>query len=586
MTDALLNPPARLSHGLQLALVVVVAAVLTASIGQLATLVFGLGTLALFLGGFWAFSREAWVSTALGTVAVLLGALGLLWTTLWVLLGGAAAPSGRGLLLSVAVSLAALGGVVAVVIDLVPDRVTDRDGPAMVALLAVGGLAAGLVVAIVVVRLGLASLFGTSVSSLTAAAGVAMGDAMTRNTLARLASAVLLLGLALWYATRLAALPLARRVGPALVPRMADRRRAASGDAPRASGDDTPDDTDSSPGPIAGRRGFGPAWYTGVRLGGAGLFYLGAGAFVLALTPEFQPVARTHPIVVSLGSLTPRSVALQGALLRLLGGMLVLRLGHAIAWRGRRVNWAAYERRLGYAGGALLVVTAAGLLGRPVVEAIRAVPALQLVPMGEAGPAVVATDTGIRVARSGVVTLEPRPTVFDGWFDGFVDLLGPAVFGMGLLWVVVVVSVLVLVAATMVVAGARLSRPGAGIGLLFVAIAGASVLGTPVLTAFAAGAGSLLAWELYAYGRSLDDQLDDRAATATAELVHLGGGGVTVGAAVVLTLVGLAAVRSVPSSGATWQAFAALVLSTVALVLGLLYLGLRGDGVSASPDLG
>lgn len=595
MTDALLKPPARFSHALLLALVLGVAGLLAASIGHLPTLAFALVTLVVFLAGFWAFSRGRWVYTAVGTIAVVLGAFLIPLTAFWALIGAVSAPSGGGILLSLAVAFGIVAGVVAVVGDLVPSRVTDQDGPAVVAWLYTAGIATGVCIAIVGVQLGLTSLFGESISSLVSQTGDLAFDTTTRNPITGMGSLALLVGAGLWYATRLLALPLGRRFRRGVAVRLtmlADQGQGAGsgdgvdggepGDEPEATTTDSLSDEPT----ITALLGLGAGWAKVPRFVGAGLFYLGLGAFVAGVTPELQPVATDQPVAQTIGGILGSSSGPQRSLVTVLSVLVVLRLGHAVAWRGINVNWTANERRLGYGIGSLLAVLGAGLWGREVVRFLLATPALQFVPMGESGPVVVATSSGVRFTEVGStgITFAPQPAVFPGWFDGLVDLLGPSVFGFGLLAVVILLSLAVLVVSTMAVAGARLTRPGAGIGLLFVSAAGAAVLGAGGLVAFTAGAGALLAWELYTYGGSLRRQLDPGASTVTAELVHLAASAGVIGVAVAVTLAGARAVRHVPTAGAPWQVFGALLLSVTALSLGLLYLGLRGEGQRAVGD--
>ncbi len=75
MRDGYLEPPARFSHGLLLVVALLIAICLAILIGQHPTLYLGLVTIALFLGGFWAFSRGAVWLTAMGTVTVLMGGI-------------------------------------------------------------------------------------------------------------------------------------------------------------------------------------------------------------------------------------------------------------------------------------------------------------------------------------------------------------------------------------------------------------------------------------------------------------------------------------------------------------------------------
>lgn len=579
MTDALLDPPARVSHALMLALVFAIAGLLSVAIGHLPTLVVGLGTLVAFLVAFWAFSRDAWAFTALGTGAMAVASIGVLVTTLWAVLGAIAGPGAGAVLLSLAVSLSVLGGVVAVVLGLVPSRVTDQDGPALTALLAIAGLSIAFAVVIVAIRLGLAGLFGTSVSSLMTAAREVSFGAMSTNSLTNAGSLGLLAGAGLWYAARLAGLPLSRRLGRGVWVRWAmlvEREVLPDlGIVPRA---DSETNEHREAGSLPDLFGIDPRWGNLPRWLGAGLFYLGFGALAFGLTPEFQSVADELAIVETLGSILGSSVAVQQLLVDLLVWMVGLRIGHATAWRGLHVDWTTNRARLGYGGGAMVVVLLAATQGRTVVDFLRSTPAFQLVPMGDSGPVVVATEAGVEFAAASGLTIEPRPAVFSGWFDGFVTLLGPAVFGIAALAVVVLLGTVLLIIATIFVAGPRLSRPGAGVGLLFVASAGAAVLGAGEVIAFAGGAGALVAWELYTYGGSLSAQLDAEASTVTAELVHLGASLVLVGAAVLMTLLGVRVVGYVPSPAETWQGVGALTLSLSALALGLLYLGLRDDG--------
>lgn len=588
MTERTLKPPARFSHGVLVTLVLAIALLLTGAIGQRPTLLIGSVTLVVFLAGFWAFSREQWFYTAGGTVAVILGGFGVLLTGARLVLGALGAPTAISALMSAVVTLAVLASVVAVAGDLIPTTVTRQDGSAIVGLVYGGGLAGTIVVTITALQLSVASLFGQSASSVVETNLEWLLAAMTLNPVARAGSLALIAGVGLWYATRLWTLPLGRRLSRGVALRWAELNAGDAGagsegaigaEDGKVEGETATRGPDSRPPTISSVLGRGARFPAALRWTGAAAFYLGLGALILGLTPEMQGAIEGHPVAMTLGSVLGEAAGTHRSLLRLIVTLGGLRVAHAIAWRGLNVDWAASGRRLGYGIGGVVVVVGAALAGQYVVEFLLETPALQLVPMGETGPVVVATDAGLQPAESGLAgfSLEHRPEVFEPWFGRLVELLSPAVFGIGLLTIGVASSVLVLVVATMAAAGAGLTRPGAGIGLLFVASAGGAVIGVNERLALGAGSAALIAWELYTYGGSLNRQLDPKASTLSAELVHLGASVVLVGIAIILTLAGLRAVRAVPTPPTEWQVMGALALSLTVSVLGLLYLGLWGD---------
>lgn len=588
MTERMLKPPTRFSHLLLLALVLAIGGLLTGAIGQRPTLVAGLTTLSLFLGGFWAFSRDAWVYTAVGTVLVGLGALGLLVTAVWGLLGSLAAPSMGSAVLSLGVTLAVLGALVGVVGDLVPTRVTNQDGPAIVALVYTGGLAVGIVAIVSAVQLGAARVFGSTATSIIDTNLELLLRVVTSNPVARAGSFALLGGAVLWYAAKLWKLPLGRRLSRGLALRwtllraddgVSERTGKTDGTGISTEVRSGANEAGSAPQTVTQAFGFGHRVAAAPRWIGAAAFYLGLGALVIGLAPEMQRTISEHPAARAIGSVLGESAATQRSLIEVLLVLGGLRIVHIVAWRGLNVDWAASGRRLGHGMGAAITVLGAGVSGGSIVGFLLQTPGLQFVPMGGSAPVVVATEAGLKFGGSGLagVGLERRPDVFETWFGGVVELFSPAVVGVTFLAVLVSLSMFVLVLATIAAAGAGVTRPGAGIGLLFVASAGVAVIGASTMLAFGTGAAALLAWELYTHGGSLNRQLDPRASTITAELVHLGASVVLIGLAVVVALAGLWGVRLVPTPETQWQVMGALALSVTALVLGLLYLGLWGD---------
>lgn len=592
MTDATLNPPARFSHGLLLTIVVVIAIGLSGAIGQRPTVFVAIGTLALFLVGFWAFSQETVLLTAAATLAVQVGGVGVLVTAAWAFIGAFSAPSLSGFLLNIGVTLALVSGVVAVVGEIVPTPVTNQDGPAIVALLYGGGLATTLVSTVVALQLGAASLFGRTTPVLVGETVTLLFDLATANPVARAGSLTLLAGAVLWYVHRLVQLPLARRLIRALTHRSSIATQEQWGQRSDATDDRVHGEPGVSRGgksfrwAIGGAVGLGQRAATASRWVGAGAFYLGLTILVVSLAPDVQPIVRTHPIARMLGSVLGPDATPQQFLGTVLAALFGLRVTHELVWHGLNIDWAASGRRLGYVAGTILALGGAGLAGRPVIEGLLAVPPLQVVPMRESAPVVVATESGVQFVNFGLqgLQLQPQPAIFEPWFDGFIQIFGPALIGVAAFAVAIWLGTLLLVIGTIGAGGARLTRPGMGIGILFVAAAGGAALGAPQWVAFAAGAGALLAAELYTHGGSLTNQLDSEASTLTAELVHLGASVVLIGGAVFLTLLATRAVQFVPTTAAQWQVFSALTLSLSALALGVLYLGLRGDQADPSGE--
>ncbi len=456
-----------------------------------------------------------------------------------------------------------------------PKTITEQDGPTIVAMMYGEGLALGVAVAVTSIQLGLAGLLGESTADLITGGADLLVEAATLNPITRAGSVGLLAGASLWYLIRLSRLPLSRRLRQGVAIRMArETSRLQTERWTARKSQDAPT--------VSGVVGFGNWLPLSLRIIGATLFYFGVGIVALGLTPEFQTAATTHPIATTMGSMLGLSGALQRSLAGLLLGLVGLRLAHTLVWRALRVEWTAYGHRLGYVSGSLLAVLGGALAGPPTVEFFLGTPALKHIPMTDSGPAVMPTESGIRLAEAGLsgLELQNRPELFDAWFQGLVSLTGPAIVGIWLLAVALALAILVLLVATIMAAGARLTRPGAGIGLLFLGAAGATVIGASDSLAFAAGAGALLAWELYAYGAGLHRQLDPEATTLTAELVHLSVSVLLIGIAIGVTVLASRATQLVPVTQTEWQLFVALGLSITALLVGLLYLGLHANGAT------
>lgn len=569
MTEQYLKPPARFSHGLLLGLSLAVAAALASAIGQLPTLVVGLATAGCMLGGFWGVGREAWIWIAAGSVLVLVGAVGLVATPLLALAMASVAPTSVGVALRSVVALALLGGVLAILGDLVPDDVTTQDGPAFVAMLYGGALATGLVLVLAGVQLGVAALFGSSVSATGRAAAAILVGAASANWLTWVGSLVGLLGGCLWLGSRVAWLPLVSRGRRWLRRRV--RRDPGDGDG---AGTDEPAARTAPTDAARSRR-----WRRALRLVGDGLFYGGLAAVLYGASPVTTvgppPVAAVRPTLESLMT----SIAIQTALGWLFVGLLGLGGAHWIAWRARHVDWSAHYRRTAHLAGAGSLVLVVAVLAGPLTAFLLATPSIQYVPMAPSGPLLAGAEGVIELtlADPASLTIQHDPAVFVGVVETLRDLVGPAVLGIALVGLVVDLGTVLLVVVGIGAESSRLARPRSGIGLLFVGATLGALLGIPLLVAVGAAAAALLALDLHALGAGLAAQFDPAAPTLTGEIVHVVTNAFVAGLVVGLALFGLRAVERIPIPDAQWQLFGALALSLLAALLSLLVLGFRGD---------
>lgn len=596
MTEQFLKPPARFSHGLLFVLCSGIALVIGAAVGQLVTVIIGFATAGVFLGGFWAFSRESWLFTVAGSIAIIGGGIGLVVTPVLAVVLAMSAPTVRGMLIWSAVPLVLVGGVMAVVSDLVPSEVMNQDRPALIALLYAGGIATGLFVTVTAVRLGLAIVFGPPLSSTLLLSGEVLLAFITLNGFTRFGSLAFLVGCCLWFGTRLTRLPFVRRAGRWLAVQW---REGAAGESPRdapaamrqraqrataaATGAETDGPTATelqSDAPlIRDVLGVGRGWSQATRLAGVLLLCVGLVALIIGSSPDTRLVATRHPIGhvlrVLLGSTTAPQAFLGGFAIAL----IVLRLGHAVAWRAVHVDWSAHKKRLAYLGGGITVLLGAVVVARPLVAALLATPALHYVPVGRSGPVITVTEQAFRITQfdPAAVTVQRRSELFVSLVRHLVQRVGAPILGLGLLAVLVDISIVLLPSVWLGAASSRLSHPTSGIGLLFIGTVGGAVLGIPLVLAFSVAAVTLLAWDIHTLGASLAMQLDTEASTLRGELVHLIADLFAIGIVIGLTLVGAEAVRFVPVPDEQWQIFGALVLSFLAALLSFLVLGLRGD---------
>lgn len=592
MSNQYLKPPARFSHGLTLVVAIGTALAVGGAIGQLPTLALGFVTLGLFLGAFWAYSTGSVPLTMVGTIAVVFAALALLVTPIVALaVAAGTATTVVDLLLRFLVPVLLLGGVGAIAFDLVPEAVTDQDGPALVGLLYACGISTGVFVGVAAAQFGLATVFGTTLSTSVDLGRQAGLELLRYDPITRVGGFLLLVGWVLWYGQRVAGLPLierslrrtGRRIHAALGDRLDRRLRGEDATEPRGSARGEQTDSPTSAAlrltSIASRM-EAVDWSRVANVLGAVSFWAGFVLVVAGHTPDVRAVAGYDAArLLAGGTLGP--VLDRHLLLAWLGlGVVGIRLAHGLGWRVVHLDWSTHQRRLAYLNGGVLVLLVGAAIGGPVFEGWLATPALQLMPVGSSGPLLVASDGGITFVppERGLVQLEPRPSAFEPVLRNFATVVSVPLLGIGFLAVLLDLSFVLLIVVGLGAPSSGLSKPTAGLGQLFTAVVGASILGIGPVLSFGGAVATLVAADTRSLAEGVGEQLAAAAPTLRGEIVHVSANALIVIIVVVAMRGAVELVRVIPAPQAQWQLFGALWFALLAALLSFLVLGLRSDG--------
>jgi hypothetical protein len=591
---AILIAPARITNVLLLAITAGLAVLLGMAIGQAPTIILGLVTVVTFLLALRALSREVPVLAAIGSALTLFTAVLVVITVIlaaW-LAYRATPPDAVGVpnaMLSLLIAFTPtllIGAVICVIQITTREFKRQRVRAALVSLLYGWVVLVGTIVVFLALNLGLFALVGGRAGETVGPAQRIFRSVERYNEFTMLATLSLLSAVVASLGIRITRLKryvqFSSFVRSVIV-------RSGQGEN-NSNGNTTEPDPEESDNAVRARtEDVLPRLRSMIRRVPTLCGILGVVFTVIALAPRSNDTVREamptelEPIGPILGGLATagrlRAVLLWAAVM-----LVVLRIAHVVLNWVIHFPWKRYQRRITRSAGGFLVAVGTVLFGPVIIRAVLRTTPFQYVYVFPGGRVALFEDGGIRVisvwdAKSGLVH---APDLFERTVRGIVDLVGPTPFLLAPAVGALIVGALTMVFSWYVLRpmAASISSPAILTGwLLFGSALCGAVLNVNTGLVLATGFGAVLVWDLQGLTRSLAVQLDSSAKTTRGELFRAGGTVIIAALAVVITLAGREAIRSLETLEATapWQLLIGLGCSVFGTTLALIYLSYRNQ---------